>query len=91
MAELDELRHDIFIKSKKRIEVNGVEDVLSFDEKEIVAQIKGFGLSIEGDNLKIEKFSSETGDLVVNGIINGVYYFSKEPQKKKKGISNIFS
>ncbi|MBQ7760672.1 MAG: hypothetical protein IJ400_01335 [Clostridia bacterium] len=90
VENLDEFKHDVIIKSRKRIELSGIEDVLSYDEKEIVAQANNFGITVEGEGLKIERFNSEVGDLIVNGLINGLYYFGKEPQKKKKSITNIF-
>ena len=86
----EEIKHDVFIKSRKQLEMSGVADVCSFDEHEILIQIGAQGASIEGEGLKIERFSAQSGELVVNGKINGIYYFNKEPIKKKKGLANIF-
>ena len=85
-----EVKHDVFIKSRRRLEMTGILDVSSFDEDEIVVQAELFGVSIEGENLKIEKFNSENGELVLNGSINGLFYYSKKPEKKKKSIMGIF-
>ena len=85
-----EVKHDVFIKSRRRLEMTGILDVSSFDEDEIVVQAESFGVSIEGENLKIEKFNSENGELVLNGSINGLFYYSKKPEKKKKSIMGIF-
>ena len=46
--------------------------------------------SIEGENLKIDRFNSQNGELIVNGTINGIFYYNKEPGKKKKGIGTLF-
>ena len=86
----EELKHDVVIKSRKRLEMNGVSDVTSYDEHEILVQINGCGASIDGEDLKIERFNAQNGELVINGKINGLYYYVKEQQKKKKGISSIF-
>ena len=85
-----DVKHDVFIKSRRRLEMSGIVDVSSFDEDEIIVQAESFGVSIEGENLKIEKFNSENGELVLNGSINGLFYYSKKPEKRKKSIMNIF-
>ena len=91
MAEAtDEVRHDVMIKSRKKLEMSGVSDVVSYDDKEILAQTKGFGVTIEGDSLKIERFNCDTGELIVSGTINGLFYFEKDFSKKKKGIGGLF-
>ena len=85
-----DIAHDVMIKSRKRLEMSGINDVLSFDEAEIVVQTEGSGISIEGRGLKIERFDAENGELVVNGLINGIFYFSKDTSKKKKTIAGFF-
>ena len=85
-----EIKHDVIIKSRKRLEMSGIHDVLSFDDAEIIVQTDGSGISIEGEGLKIERFDAENGELIVNGLINGIFYFVKESGKKKKSISNLF-
>lgn len=83
MESVREIKHDAVIKSRKRLEMTGINDVSSYDENEIVVQTEGTGLSIEGENLKIEKFDSEKGELIVNGLIGGIFYFNREVKKKK--------
>ena len=85
-----EIKHDVFIKSRQRMEMTGISDVTSFDEEEIVVQTGNSGVSIEGENLKIEKFNSENGELVLKGLINGLFYYSKKQEKRKKSITNFF-
>ena len=84
MENVKEIKHDVMIKSRKRLEMTGINDVSSYDENEIMVQAENTGLSIEGEMLKIEKFDSEKGELIVNGIINGIFYFNKDVKKKNK-------
>ena len=76
-----ELNHDVILKSQKRLEMTGINDVTSYDEGEIIVQNSSSSLSIEGEN--IERFDSEKGELIVNGTVNGIFYFGKENKKKK--------
>ncbi len=84
------VKHDVSIKGRKRTEMTGICDVTSFDDGTIVAQSDNFGISIEGENLKIERFNAESGEFVLNGQINGIFYFTNTTQKKKKSIMDIF-
>jgi sporulation protein YabP len=90
MGEEQFVKHDIVIKSRRRTEMTGISDVTSFDDGTIIAQSDKFGISIEGENLKIEKFNAESGEFILNGKINGIFYFANTNQKKKKSIVDIF-
>lgn len=85
-----EVKHNVFLKARQRMELTGISDVTNFDEEEIVVQTGNSCVSIEGANLKIEKFNSENGELILNGSINGLFYYSKKPEKRKKSIINMF-
>ena len=84
------VKHDVLIKSRQRMEMTGISDVSSFDDAEIVVQTEDSGVSIEGENLKIEKFNSENGELILNGSINGIFYYEKKPPKKKRSFTDLF-
>lgn len=86
----NELKHDVLIKNRQRMEMTAVEDVNSYVEEEIIVTTNELSVSIEGENLKIEKFNSESGELVLTGTINGMFYFTKKTGKKKKSIVEIF-
>ena len=85
-----ELEHDVVITSRKRLHMTGIKDVVAFDEGQIMAQNDGADISIEGQNLKIEKFDSSSGELAVNGKIDGVLYYAPTPQKKKRPLAGLF-
>ena len=84
------INHDVTLTSRKKLEMTGINDVSSFDEMQIIARSNDADISIEGENLKIERFDSEGGDLIVNGKINGINYYNATNTKKKKSIMNIF-
>ena len=78
-----ELKHDVMLKSRTKLEMTGINDVTRYDENEIIVISNNSSLSIEGENLKIERFDSEKGELIVNGLVSGIFYFGKENKKKK--------
>ncbi len=62
-------RQNLMLEDKRFLSVSGVEDVASFDEQTIVAQTVMGELTVAGRELKINSFSTQTGDLSVEGDI----------------------
>ena len=54
--------------------LTGVEEVERFDEREIVLATTRGRLTLQGDALKIARFSEETGELAVYGRIDALGY-----------------
>ena len=72
------------MRGRERASLSGVEDVLRFDEEEIVCRTTLGELVLEGSSLRITSFSEEAGTLVLCGEISGLYYNDKK--SKKKGV-----
>ena len=75
--------HSFVSELRQNIKINGVEDVISFDEGEVVLQTSCGGMTLEGEGLHIGVLSVEQGVVEVDGRIDGVYYFDNTLQKKK--------
>ncbi len=75
--------HSFMSESRQKIKINGVEDVISFDEGEVVLQTSCGGMTLEGEGLHIGVLNVEQGVVEVDGRIDGVYYFDNTPQKKR--------
>ena len=66
--------HNISMEYRKKLAVSGVEDVESFDEREIVMRTAGGTLVISGEDLSVSRLSVETGDVSVHGLIASLCY-----------------
>ena len=53
--------------------MNGVSGVLSFDDGEIALETRDGRVTVEGEALKIESLSRETGDIVIVGSVTGIF------------------
>ena len=72
----------ITIKNREFLTMTGVSEVLTFDE-DFVSVETGLGkVEIEGGGMKIISMSSESGDFILTGRIDGVYYAAKPGGKK---------
>lgn len=81
--------HNLVISDRRRSELTGIDDVLSFDDSVITVHSALGDMSIEGEELKIDSFSSDKGILSVSGKVCGVYYLDYEDKKhsQKKRLS----
>ena len=84
-------KNDIAIRSRKHIDVTGVIEVISFDDK-AVTMITCLGeMTVEGDGLKIETLDTDRGIVSVDGKVSAVIYYD-DPQhtEKKKLFGRLF-
>lgn len=73
--------HNAIIEGREKLSITGVLDVESFDENEIIAETTRGAMIINGEDLRIEKLSIETGDAVVEGLVCCIEYSDKRGQK----------
>ncbi len=77
---------DVCLFSRKRMELTGIEEVESFTDEQITVASNLGMIAIEGKNLKIECFHTESGVLKINGEFDSIYYYSRQESGGKKGI-----
>ena len=77
-------RHSFVSESRENIKLRGVEEVVSFDEREVVLRTTSGGMTIEGEGLHISVLSVDEGRVEVDGKIDGLFYFDNTPSQKKK-------
>lgn len=85
-----EATQNIIIESRSKISISGVEDVDSFDDTDIILQTNMGTLAIKGENLHINKFNVETGELIIDGDIDEVVYHDTAYGKKDSFFSKMF-
>lgn len=80
---LNSSEHEIFSKNREGVKLSGVSDVESFDDRSVIMQTSLGRLAIEGDGLHISVLSIQSGEVEVQGRVNGVFYIDEGMQKKK--------
>lgn len=84
-----ERQHNIILEDRKKLVLSGVLEVESFEEEAVELKTSKGDLTIRGDNLKMESFISETGDLIINGNIYAFIYLN-DSTKKQGFFSRLF-
>ncbi len=76
----------IIISDKKKVEIDSVISVRSFDEEGVLIESSLGLISVEGREMRIENFEKITAKILITGDILGVYYLEKKEKKKGRGL-----
>lgn len=82
--------HNIILENRNNLSVSGVNDVDSFDEKQIAAFTEMGFLTIKGTNLHINRFNTETGELSLSGTVDGLFYSNHQKQTASGFLTKLF-
>ncbi len=67
---------NVIIEGRKKLNISGVKDVTSFDDETVLLDTVLGKMTVKGEELHIESFNTETGDLSAVGKIHAVVYMS---------------
>ena len=81
---------NLILENREKLSISGVLDVLSFDDQIVILETELGMLTIKGEDLRINKLSVDTGDVVIEGNINSVSYSEKEERKSGNLLGKIF-
>jgi len=82
---------NLILENRGKLNVSGVNDVLSFDDQVVMIDTELGLLTVKGENLRINKLSLDTSEVIVEGEISSLSY-SQNKQDKNSGtlLSKIF-
>ena len=66
--------HKVSLSSRKEGVITGVNDVLSFDAKEVLLETEQGILMLRGDELHINRLTLEKGEVDIDGRIDSLTY-----------------
>ena len=78
MTEQKKSEGTLIIKSKSEFYLDGVNNVLSFDEYAVLLDTDLGEVTVEGSEMKIEKLGGDCSEIVIKGNITGVFYSTKK-------------
>ncbi len=73
----------LIISERKSMSISGVLDVINFDELSAMLRTTLGTLAIDGEELHFVKLDLESGAVIINGKINGVFYVEAGGTKGK--------
>lgn len=82
---------NLILENRGKLSISGVNDVLSFDDQVVMLETELGLLTVKGENIRINKLSIDTSEVIVEGNISYLAYSDKELEKNKGTlISKIF-
>ncbi len=83
---------NIILENRGKLSISGVLDVLCFDDQVVIVETELGLLTVKGENLRINKLSIDTSEVIVEGDISSLTYSDSKTLEKSKGslISKIF-
>ena len=91
MAIKDENKfQNLILENREKLSISGVIDVLSFDDQIVILETELGMLTIKGEDLRINKLSIDTQDVIIEGNINSLSYSEKEKRKNTGFLNKIF-
>ena len=82
---------NLILENREKLSISGVIDVLSFDDQVVMIETELGLLTVKGEDIRINKLSIDTSEVIVEGNISHLSY-SEKNQEKSKGslIGKIF-
>jgi len=74
-------RHSIIMENRRQLTITGVVDIDNFDENTVVVFTDEGELTIKGNNLHINRIDVDSGDLLMEGEVDALYYTENQPRK----------
>ena len=83
---------NLILENREKLSISGVNDVLSFDDQVVMVETELGLLTVKGENLKINKLSIDTSEVLIEGQISYLSYSDVNSNKSSNGglLSKIF-
>ncbi len=75
---------NLILENREKLSISGVIDVLSFDDQVVIVETELGLLTVKGDNLRINKLSIDTSEVIVEGDISALTYSDNKSSEKSK-------
>ena len=70
----DKRTHDVSIVARRAMSINGVSDVISFDDTCLVLRTTCGEMTVEGREIRVDTLDTDKGIVSLEGGIDAIYY-----------------
>ena len=83
------MEHSISLKERSSLVISGVDHIYSFNDKKVELLTSAGRLTVEGENLDMNKLNLEESIISVEGTINSINY-TKQKKPEEKFFKKVF-
>lgn len=89
--KIEDKKSNLLLENRKKLTINGVIEVINFNENQILLNTDVGTMIIKGQELKMNKLDVQNGDVIITGKLDSfVYTSSKSKVKKDSIVSRLF-
>ena len=77
---------NLILENREKLSVSGVIDVLSFDDQVVMIETELGLLTVKGSDIRINKLSIDTSEVIVEGQISYLGYSENNQDKNSGGL-----
>jgi len=89
--KIEDKKSNLVLENRKKLTINGVIEVINFNENQILLNTDVGTMIIKGKELKMNKLDVQNGDVIITGKVDSfVYTNDKVKTKKDSIISRLF-
>ena len=83
---LNNIIQNLVLENREKLSISGVLDVLSFDDQIVILETELGLLNVKGENLRINKLSIDTSEVIIEGEVYNLSYSEKSSDKGKSSL-----
>lgn len=84
--KLNELMHQLILTNRGQLMVEGVNNLGSYDQDQIIFETSSGVLEVKGGSLHIQQLNLDQGKVMIDGDIYSLIYTDENSLKKSKGF-----
>lgn len=90
MDDMNALRpHTLTLENRKKISLNGITDVGSFNEESLFVMTEHGELSIRGNDIQITRLDLDIGEMTAEGVFDTFSYSDLRKKEKKSFFKGL--
>ena len=86
LTQNNNIIQNVILESREKLTITGVLDVLSFDDQIVIVETQLGLLTVKGEDLRINKLSIESSEIIIEGEIYNLGYSEGDLAKKSTSI-----